>query len=245
MNISGSHGGRVVRRGSKHEVENDNDHLMPWKEILRILNELLLILQENYVPHMLASKLMEQLFTIINVNLFNQLMLKRDCCSFSNGEYVKMGLAEIEQWVVSTGTEWVGTSWEKLSHLRQAVTFLVIHQKARKTLEEIKNDLCPSLSVQQIYRLSTMYWDDRFGTESVSHQVLSQLKVMMTSEGQHTQNLSFLLDEDSAIPFTTDELGATYDGLGLLESLVEIPPELMKPGGEEPDREDRFSYLTR
>ena len=43
----------------------------------------------------------------------------------------------------------------------QAVTFLVIHQKHRKSLEEITNDLCPVLSVQQLYRISTMYWDDR------------------------------------------------------------------------------------
>lgn len=238
MNISGAHSGRIARRGTKNESENDS--LMPWKEILRILNELLIVLQENFVPCVLASKLMEQLFTIINVNLFNQLMLKRDCCSFSNGEYVKMGLAEVEHWVVSTGTEWVGGSWEKLSHLRQAVTFLVIHQKSRKTLEEIRNDLCPSLSVQQIYRLSTMYWDDRFGTESVSHEVLSQLKVMMTTDGQNAQNHSFLLDEDSAIPFSTDELGMTYDGLGLLDSLIDIPSELR---GEE--RNERFSFLSR
>ncbi len=52
----------------------------------------------------------------------------------------------------------------------QAVTFLVIHQKHKKSLEEITNDLCPVLSVQQLYRISTMYWDDRYGTETVSHE---------------------------------------------------------------------------
>lgn len=26
------------------------------------------------------------------------LLLRRECCSFSNGEYVKSGLAELEQW---------------------------------------------------------------------------------------------------------------------------------------------------
>ncbi len=53
----------------------------------------------------------------------------------------------------------------------QAVQFLVIHQKHKKSLEEITNDLCPVLSVQQLYRISTMYWDDRYGTETVSHEV--------------------------------------------------------------------------
>lgn len=54
----------------------------------------------------------------------------------------------------------------------QAVQFLVIHQKHKKSLEEITNDLCPVLSVQQLYRISTMYWDDRYNTETVSHEVL-------------------------------------------------------------------------
>jgi hypothetical protein len=39
----------------------------------------------------------------------------------------------------------------------------VIHQKHRKSLGEITSDLCPVLSVQQLYRISTMYWDDRCG----------------------------------------------------------------------------------
>lgn len=37
--------------------------------------------------------------------------------------------------------------------MMQAVTFLVIHQKHKKSLEEITNDLCPVLSVQQLYRI--------------------------------------------------------------------------------------------
>ena len=52
--------------------------------------------------------------------------------------------------------------------------FLVIHQKQKKTLDEIMNDLCPVLSVQQLYRIATMYWDHKFGTETVA-QVRSAL----------------------------------------------------------------------
>ncbi len=43
----------------------------------------------------------------------------------------------------------------------QAVTFLVIGNKPKKSLEEITSDLCPVLSIQQLYRISTMYWDDK------------------------------------------------------------------------------------
>ena len=33
------------------------------------------------------------------------LLLRRECCTFSNGEYVKSGLAELEKWIVNTGDE--------------------------------------------------------------------------------------------------------------------------------------------
>lgn len=79
--------------------------------------------------------------------------MRRECCSFSNGEYVKTGLAELEQWCNDATEEvsikqpyytlhlfisisilspseicclqYAGTAWEELKHIRQAVGFLV------------------------------------------------------------------------------------------------------------------------
>ncbi|KAG6528171.1 hypothetical protein ZIOFF_010321 [Zingiber officinale] len=47
---------------------------------------------------------------------------------------------------------------------------IVLHQKPKKTLKEITKDLCPVLSIQQLYRISTMYWDDKYGTQSVTSE---------------------------------------------------------------------------
>ena len=55
----------------------------------------------------------------LSVQLFNQLLLRRECCSFSNGEYVKTGLAEVENWIDAAGKEWVGESWDELRYIRQ------------------------------------------------------------------------------------------------------------------------------
>ncbi|KAL8511391.1 hypothetical protein ACS0TY_017976 [Phlomoides rotata] len=66
--------------------------------------------------------------------------------------------------------QFAGTSWHELNYIRQAVGFLVIHQKRKKYLYEIRQDLCPKLTVRQIYRISTMYWDDKYGTQSVSNE---------------------------------------------------------------------------
>jgi myosin-5 len=67
----------------------------------------------------------------------------------------------VENWIQAAGADFVADSWDELKYIRQAVTFLVIGNKPKKSLEEITTDLCPVLSIQQLYRISTMYWDDR------------------------------------------------------------------------------------
>lgn len=92
----------------------------------------------------------------------------------------------------------------------QAVTFLVIHQKPNKSLEEITTDLCPVLSVQQLYRISTMYWDDKYNTETVSPEVLQQMKQLMVDNSSAASH-SFLLDDDSSIPFQLEHIVANME----------------------------------
>jgi hypothetical protein len=66
-----------------------------WEQLLAVLDALRAELKANYVPPFLQRKLFVQLFSFINVQLFNQLLLRRECCSFANGEYVKNGLAQV------------------------------------------------------------------------------------------------------------------------------------------------------
>ncbi|MED6221447.1 hypothetical protein PIB30_054772 [Stylosanthes scabra] len=141
-----------------------------WDNIVKFLDALMSQLRENHVPSFFIRKLVTQVFSFINITLFNSLLLRRECCTFSNGEYVKSGLAELEKWIGNATEEYAGTSWHELNYIRQAVGFLVIHQKRRKSLEEICQDLCPVLTVRQIYRISTMYWDDKYSTQSVSNE---------------------------------------------------------------------------
>ncbi|CAI0419969.1 unnamed protein product [Linum tenue] len=168
------------------------------------------------VPAFLVRKVFTQIFSFINVQLFNSLLLRRECCSFSNGEYVKTGLAELEQWCHDATEE-------------------VIHQKPKKALKEITTDLCPVLSIQQLYRISTMYWDDKYGTHSVSSEVISNMRVMMTEDTNNAVSSSFLLDDDSSIPFTVDDISKSMQQVEVAE--IEPPPLIRENSG--------FSFLQR
>jgi len=42
---------------------------------------------------------------VVNGRYLFHSLLRRECCSFSNGEYVKAGLAELELWCAKATTE--------------------------------------------------------------------------------------------------------------------------------------------
>ncbi|XVF86852.1 hypothetical protein PTKIN_Ptkin18bG0075400 [Pterospermum kingtungense] len=200
-----------------------------WQSIVKTSNNYLKTMRANYVPSFLVHKVFTQTFSFINVQLFNSLLLRRECCSFSNGEYVKAGLAELEQWCHEATEEFAGSAWDELKHIRQAVGFLVIHQKPKKTLKEITNDLCPVLSIQQLYRISTMYWDDKYGTHSVSSDVIASMRVMMTEDSNNAVSSSFLLDDDSSIPFSVDDISKSMQQIEVTE--IDPPPPIRGNSG--------------
>ncbi|CAF2260618.1 unnamed protein product [Brassica napus] len=204
-----------------------------WQGIVKSLTNFLNTLKSNNVPSFLVRKVFTQIFSFINVQLFNSLLLRRECCSFSNGEYVKAGLSELEHWCFKATDEYAGSSWDELKHIRQAIGFLVIHQKPKKTLDEISHDLCPVLSIQQLYRISTMYWDDKYGTHSVSPDVIANMRVLMTEDSNNAVSNSFLLDDDSSIPFSVDDLSKSMERFDIAD--IEPPPLIRENSG--------FSFL--
>ncbi|CAI5963169.1 unnamed protein product, partial [Closterium sp. NIES-64] len=188
----------------------------PWHAIIASLSSLLATLKGNHVAPFLIRKMFAQVFSFINVQLFNSLLLRRECCSLSNGEYVKAGLQEVQQWMREAGEESMGRAWEELRSITQAVGFLVLHQKPKKSLEEIVTTLCPSLSTQQLYRIATMYWDGKYGTHTVSTQVIQMMRARMSEEARSPAATgSFLLDDDSSIPFGPDDYAHSMEAIGI------------------------------
>ncbi|KAM7485325.1 hypothetical protein LguiA_001334 [Lonicera macranthoides] len=79
------------------------------------------------VAPVLVNKIFTQILSYINMQLFNSLLLHRECCTFKNGEFVKAGLDELESWCGQANYE-------------------VIHKKSRITHDDLTYDLCPVIS---------------------------------------------------------------------------------------------------
>ncbi|KAK7243670.1 hypothetical protein RIF29_38478 [Crotalaria pallida] len=200
---------------------------MHWKSIVSKLDHALSILSDNYVPFIITRKIFSQVFSYMNVQLFNSLLLRRECCSFTNGEYLKAGLHELELWCLKATDQFAGSSWDELKHIRQAVGFLVLHQKTQKSLEEITNELCPVLSIPQIYRIGTMFWDDKYGAQGLSQEVISRMRVLMTEDSINIPTNSFLLEVDSSIPFLMEEMFRSMSDIRLSDMDVD-PPQILR-----------------
>ncbi|KAI4964048.1 hypothetical protein ZWY2020_008445 [Hordeum vulgare] len=179
-----------------------------WQSIVNILTDYLRVLKSNYVPSFLISKMFTQVFSFIDVQLFNSLLLS-ECCSTNDGEYIKAGLAKLEQWCTYETEEYAGSSWQELKHIRRAAIFLTMREKQKETLEEISCHLCPVLSIPQLYRISTLYRDDRYGAHDVSPliDILSSMESLMTEAVNEPVEYSLLLDDDTvSIPFSVDDI---------------------------------------
>ncbi|XP_022991846.1 myosin-12 isoform X1 [Cucurbita maxima] len=199
-----------------------------WQSIVHKLNQTLAIMSENHVPSMIIKSIFFQVFSFINVQLFNSLLLRRECCSFSNGEYLKLGLQELEQWCHKATDTYAGSSWDELQHIRQALGFLVLLQKSQKSLNEITDELCPILSIPQIYRIGTMFWDDKYGTQGLSSDIIGKMRVLLAEDSINIPNNSFLLDVDSSIPFSMEEIFRSFAEDGGVNLSNVDPPPLMR-----------------
>ncbi|CBI39072.3 unnamed protein product, partial [Vitis vinifera] len=157
-----------MKRRSQANAVAQQALIAHWQSIVKSLNYYLKIMKANHVPPFVVCKVFTQIFSFINVQLFNSLLLRRECCSFSNGEFVKTGLAELENWC-----------------------------------------------------------------HEATEEVISSMRVMMTEDSNNAVSSSFLLDDDSSIPFTVDDISKTMQQIEVSD--IDPPPLIRENSG--------FSFL--
>ncbi|KAG5034120.1 hypothetical protein JHK87_009030 [Glycine soja] len=128
-------------------------------------------LHQYYTLQQFSSPIFNFNFSTISFSL----LLRRECCTFSNGEYVKSGLAELEKWIANAKEE-------------------VIHQKRKKSLEEIRQDLCP---------------------------VVSEMREIVSKDNQSLSSNSFLLDDDMSIPFSAEDIDKAIPAINTVD--IDLP----------------------
>ncbi|GLC47101.1 hypothetical protein PLESTM_002026000 [Pleodorina starrii] len=73
--------------------------LQSWHDLIAVLSYHLALLREAHVPRILIRCLFKQTLTFVDVQLFNQLLLRPECCSTSNARYLVAGLQLLQGWI--------------------------------------------------------------------------------------------------------------------------------------------------
>ncbi|EFJ48524.1 class XI myosin MyoE [Volvox carteri f. nagariensis] len=103
--MSGS-GGGVALSSTSHGSQGSSPQ-QPWLDLISVLSSHLALLREAHVPRILIRCLYKQVVvgmgdgtvTFVDVQLFNQLLLRPECCSTSNARYLVEGLQLLDTWL--------------------------------------------------------------------------------------------------------------------------------------------------
>ncbi|EFJ50770.1 class XI myosin heavy chain MyoD [Volvox carteri f. nagariensis] len=134
----------------------------------------------------------------------------------AEANYVAQVLVEVADWTRERCPKIAG-SLEEFEHLRQAATFLLLTDKQSRSLEEITK-LYPRLSIQQLYRLSYFYLDDKGETQTVSPRVLHHMQQVM-EDSNIIPCPGLLQVENLCLPFQTIKLLSSLDNKDLYVNL--------------------------
>ncbi|XP_065142955.1 unconventional myosin-Vb isoform X1 [Paramisgurnus dabryanus] len=103
----------------------------------------------------ICQQVIRQLFYSINAVSLNNLLLRKDVCSWSTGMQLRYNISQLEEWLRERNLH-QGGSVSTLEPLIQAAKLLQMNKKTSQDAEAICS-LCNSLSLQQIVKILNLY----------------------------------------------------------------------------------------
>ena len=232
-----------------------------WMELIDTIDTCVNSLMQQGLDGTIVDLLLSQALHFIDFSIFNQLLLRPECCLVSNARFMQAGLEDLDKRLLikqpappKAPPQQQPQSPPHLSHSRQALAFLCHPAKALITIKDLRYRICPALTSQQIYRLATVSFDDiGDGGGLVDGEILEDLKANGGSSGNGGLVVTFLLEEETSPAIATREgqllpeiLWSMSQGEGrgpssLLKGFI-TPPELLSINGV---CEGPFEFLQR
>ncbi|KAI3425379.1 hypothetical protein D9Q98_009143 [Chlorella vulgaris] len=184
---------RAARRGQTPALDESpggkgGPPQSPWQALLGSVSNVLDTLRVEGVPAPAVRAVAWACLRYIDGELLNALLLRRDCCSVSAAKALQAGLAELRGWAAYVGGEWCCSAEEAegaIERVTQAARYLVQGKEdsVRKALRDVDiyADLarsCPSLSLQQVYKLTEHQHDDWIVAASSGRESIALLETL-------------------------------------------------------------------
>lgn len=147
-------------------------------------------LKKEGVPPPAVRAVVYAALRFVDGELFNALLMRRECCSISGAKALLNGLAAVQEWAKNMDKEWCCTTEEvhkAMERVTQASRYLVqgkedCVRKAHRGVDILQDlgRLCPALTLQQVHRLTEYQHDDWIGNSgTTSLALLETLRRLM------------------------------------------------------------------
>ncbi|XP_051791195.1 unconventional myosin-Va [Erpetoichthys calabaricus] len=198
--LLGSSKGSGFRRrmSSSTTVDEASSHNMDL--MLQELSSLHANLSAWALPLEICRQAFRQFSYMIATLTLNNMLLRRDMCSWSKGLQIRYNISQLEDWLRGRSLH-LGGTLETLEPLIQAAQLLQVSKRSESDAESIVQT-CTALSAHQIVKILSLYsplndYEERVTLKFI-HNVQSLLK--NRSEGESRQHL--LMDVKHTFPVT-------------------------------------------
>ncbi|NXJ99168.1 MYO5B protein, partial [Corythaixoides concolor] len=164
-----------------------------------------------------VQQVFKQLFYMINAVALNNLLLRKDVCSWSTGMQLRwFNISQLEEWLHAKNLQQSGAA-KTLEPLIQAAQLLQLKKKTSEDAEAICS-LCTSLTMQQIVKILNLYTPVNEFEERVTVAFIRDIQTHLQERNDPPQ---LLLDFKHMFPvsFPFNPSSITMDSIHIPASL--------------------------
>ncbi|KAM9508315.1 unconventional myosin-Vb isoform 2-T2 [Guaruba guarouba] len=194
----------------------DGDSSYSLDEIIRQLNTFHTIMCDQGLDPEIVQQVFKQLFYMINAVALNNLLLRKDVCSWSTGMQLRFNISQLEEWLRAKNLQESGAA-QTLEPLIQAAQLLQLKKKTSEDAEAICS-LCTSLTTQQIVKILNLYTPVNEFEERVTVAFIRDIQMHLQERNDPPQ---LLLNFNHVFPvlFPFNPSSITMDSIELPASL--------------------------
>uniref|UniRef100_A0A8C5TV58 Myosin VB n=1 Tax=Malurus cyaneus samueli TaxID=2593467 RepID=A0A8C5TV58_9PASS len=202
------------RKYNSSMAEGDSSYSLD--EMIRQLNTFHSIMCEQGLDPEIIQQVFKQLFYMINAVTLNNLLLRKDVCSWSTGMQLRFNISQLEEWLRGKNLQQSGAA-QTLEPLIQAAQLLQLKKKTSEDAEAICS-LCTALTTQQIVKILNLYTPVNEFEERVTVAFIRNIQVNLKERNDPPQ---LLLDFKHMFPvlFPFNPSSITMDSIHLPASL--------------------------
>ncbi|XP_055517070.1 LOW QUALITY PROTEIN: unconventional myosin-Va-like [Leucoraja erinacea] len=165
--------------------------------IVRQLNNFHSIMCQHGMDPELIKQIVKQMFYIIGSVTLNNLLLRKDMCSWSKGMQIRYNVSQLEEWLRDKNLQTSGAK-ETLEPLIQAAQLLQVKKKTDEDAEAICS-MCNAITTAQIVKVLNLYTPVNEFEERVTASFIRTIQVRLQNRKDSPQ---LLMDAKHIFPVT-------------------------------------------